>query len=195
MLFLKGILIGIGKMLPGISGGMIAVMLGVYDKGLFSLFHWKEKESIQFLFILGSGILVSMIFSSQFLLKLFSQYYLPTMLFFLGLLVGTLPIFLKEVEKTKSSFVLIFLAFLFMTFLSFCKFDYTVTVKGLKGSISLFLVGFLEAGTMIIPGISGTALLMILGYYNLILTSLSHLTSIASFFLSYRFYFLLESVY
>lgn len=183
MLFLKGILIGIGRMLPGISGGMIAVMLGVYDKGLFSLLHWKKKESIQFLFVLGSGILVSMILSSYFLLKLLNQYYLPTMLFFLGLLIGTLPPFFKTVEKTKMSFVLIFLAFLFMTLISFCKFDYTVTINGLKGSICLLFVGFLEAGTIIIPGISGTALLMILGYYNLILTSFSHLTSIFSFFL------------
>ena len=70
ILFLKGILIGIGKMLPGVSGGMIAIMLHVYQQGLYILAHIKQikKEQISFLFLIGSGIFLAMILSSNVIL-------------------------------------------------------------------------------------------------------------------------------
>lgn len=169
-------------MLPGVSGGMIAMMLNVYEEGLYTIANLKkmEKQNFFFLFFLGSGILIAMVFSSQFILRLLDYYYLPTMLLFIGLMIGGIPSIYKEVSKTKKSVFLTFFSFFLLFFFSF----FTFTNKNASGNFfSLLLIGVIDAGTMVIPGISGTALLMLLGYYPMIIGSVSQLTHFSSFWL------------
>lgn len=183
VLFLKGILIGIGKMLPGVSGGMIAMMLNVYEEGLYTIAHLKEmgKQNLIFLFFLGSGILIAMVGSSNFILSLLNHYYLPTMLLFIGLMIGGIPSIYREIKKTKQSLFLMLASFFLLCFFSLSTFHTSQNVE--SNFLSLILIGILDAATMVIPGISGTALLMLLGYYHMVIGAVSKLTNLSSFFL------------
>ena len=75
-LFLSGILIGIGKILPGISGSVLAIRLGIYEKVMDSILHFFKdwQRNITYLGILGSGFLFSTILGSKVLLQLFLKY-------------------------------------------------------------------------------------------------------------------------
>ena len=84
---LKGIVIGIGKIIPGVSGAVIAISLGVYEKGLEAITK-INKENIKFLINIGSGIVISIILFSKLILYFMNNYYLPTMLLFIGLIIG-----------------------------------------------------------------------------------------------------------
>ncbi len=184
-LFLKGVVIGVGKMLPGVSGGMIAMMLGVYEKAVSSIAHFSKnrKENFHFLFWIGLGIILSIILSSKFLLFFLKKYYLSTMLFFIGLMLGGIFTIYKKAKKDRENIFITGIIFSLMILFNLIPLKNQVIVKGVLGSILLVFIGIIEAATMVFPGVSGTGILMLLGYYETIITSLSHLTSFASFFL------------
>lgn len=172
-LFIKGVIIGIGKILPGISGGLLAIMLNVYDEALDKLVHLFNKDNIKYLFILGSGILLSILFGSSLILTLLNKYYLMIMLLFIGLIIGGSLELKNKVNKINIIFLIIGIGILFVVYL-FKNNSSTITPLG------LFLVGIVEAGTIIVPGVSGTAILMILGYYYEIMSLISELTIIGN---------------
>ena len=91
-LIVKGLIIGLGKIIPGVSGGMLAISLGVYEKGLDALSHFfrNVKENTKFLCLLGLGILISVVLMSKLIKFSLDNYYLPTMLLFIGLIAGGL---------------------------------------------------------------------------------------------------------
>lgn len=187
ILFIKGIIIGIGKMLPGVSGGMLAILLGVYEEGLEAIAHFFDaiKKYSKFLLIIGSGIGISIILTSKVIMNFLGHYYLPTMLLFIGLMIGGIPgVYEKTKGKKKSSFLLFVVPFLSLLLLPFLRSSSHEMITGFWGSILLIIVGIIDAGTMIIPGISGTAILMILGYYEPIIGSVSQISSLSSFFLT-----------
>lgn len=171
-LFLKGLMIGIGKIIPGVSGSMIAVVLGVYETAILAINHLKDdmKHSLSFLIPLGLGVLLSTILFSYVITFFLNHFYLFTMFFFLGLILGTVPAFQKEVSFSNLSDICYF-------FVSFCipfcipLFSFSISVSSsLDFSWLLyFFLGFLDAATMIIPGISGTAIYFMLGCYSLVL--------------------------
>lgn len=185
-LFFKGIIIGIGKIIPGVSGSILAIMLGLYDKGLEAINNMKSKENFLFLTFTGSGILISIVYGSSFIIYLLEKWYFGIMLLFCGLIFGTIPIIKKEVKlkskKEKVIFVnLTLFLFLFSSINVNSNYEFTYTCKDF---FYFMLTGFIEASTMIIPGISGTAILMILGVYQTIMETFSHLFSFS--YLSYN---------
>lgn len=187
LLFFKGIIIGIGKVIPGVSGSVLALSLGVYEKGVYALSHFTEniKENFWFLFRSGLGILVSITIGSSIVLSLLNQHYFSIMLLFCGLIIGTIPNLQKGIDwhnvKNLTLFCISFLLGLSLCFLNFGS-EYTYA-PNFSSFLFLLLTGFVEAATMIIPGISGTAILMLLGVYPLVLNTFSHLFS-----LKYLFY-------
>ena len=78
MLILKGIVIGIGKIIPGVSGSMLAISMGIYQQMLDSInnFFKNTKENFKFLFKIGLGVIISIIFFSNIILKCLNKYYL-----------------------------------------------------------------------------------------------------------------------
>lgn len=172
-LFLKGLLIGIGKIIPGVSGSMIAVLLGVYEEAIYAINHMKDDfwKNILFLFPLGVGVLLSAFFFSNLLLFLLSHYYLFTMFFFLGLILGTVPSFRKEFKfNSFKNFFFFFLSFLLPFCLSFFQTGQEfVPAFSLFSFLFIMILGFLDAFSMIIPGISGTAIFLMLGSYSFVL--------------------------
>lgn len=175
-LFLKGILIGIGKIIPGVSGSMIAISLGLYEKMIYSLSHIMKnfKEHFLFLFKIGLGMLVAIILISKLILISLNNYFLPTMLLFIGLIVGGLPSIIKIAKQKRNRLNILILLIPFFFFLILDIITKNVDIDIELNIINALWLGIIEAFTMIIPGISGTAIMIMLGVYEEILEMFSN---------------------
>ena len=173
---LKGILIGIGKILPGVSGSLIAISLGVYYKSIHIIgnIYKINKNDLIFLSNLLIGICISIVLFSKLIINLLNIYYIQTMLLFLGLITGCINGLLKIIKKDLNFINIIFLLFPLLIIL-------LINVINIKINISInyftiFFLGILESITMILPGVSGTALFMYLNIYQNILGLMSTIT-------------------
>lgn len=173
ILFLKGLIIGIAKIIPGVSGACLAVSLNVYEASIVRLNNFFKyiKENTCFFLPLGSGILISILLGSKVMLYLYAKIPLYLISFFIGLLLGTIPDFIKKQNIKGKDYILVFTIFMMLIFiyqnLSFAPFVFDGTIKCY---IFVFFLGVVEAITMIIPGLSGTATYMILGSYTFVLS-------------------------
>lgn len=180
-LFIKGIFIGIGKIIPGVSGAVIAMTFGIYDKLLYIVSHFFKniKENIKFLFPILLGVIVSIIFSSKVVSFLLTKYFVITMFFFIGLIIGGFPQILNKIDKKKKiNFLYMIISFILVILLSF-SFETNNNISNYS-FFSMILIGTLEAATMIIPGISGTAIMMLIGCYNKVLNMFSNVLSFSN---------------
>lgn len=187
-LILKGFIIGVANIIPGVSGGTLAITLGIYEKliSIISHFFKNIKENIKFLIPIGIGTVLSILILSKVISYSLDKFPLPTTLLFIGLILGGLPMLFSKVKKEKQIFkfsnILIFLiTFSLITLFGFMGTgDTTANLSnpGFIGYILLFLVGVVAAATMIIPGISGSFMLMMLGYYKPIIDTISELASL-----------------
>lgn len=182
MLILKGIIIGIGKIIPGVSGSMLAISMGIYQRLIDSVNNiFKEpKKNIKFLLKIGIGVVISIIFFSNIILKCLNNYYLITIFFFVGLILGSLKDIKVNVDK-KYRFITI-IVFTLITLLGLINIqnDVNITDRTLNFLFFIF-VGFLDAISTVIPGISGTATLMMVGAYNKIIEMFSNILNISLF--------------
>lgn len=179
--FLKGIIVGIGNILPGFSGGVMAVSFNVYDKLIHALtnFYKTPIKVFKEIWALAIGIVVGVVITIFGIQLLLDNFPIPTIFFFTGLIVGSIP---NIYDKTKSDdkpvkkFIAFFLGLgLIVAFLIF-SILYNDSATGvvigaidLKQLIILFLIGIIAAATMIIPGVSGSLVLLAIGYYNYII--------------------------
>ncbi len=182
VLFIKGFIIGLGKVIPGVSGSVLAILLHVYEQGVYALSHFLEKPKSHLFFLLptGCGILLSIVLGSRCILLILQKYYFPIMLLFCGLILGSIPMIKRKTNLRDPLCKRFFLiSFLLCTPISFIK-GPTHIYQTWNVSIAFYLIlpGFVEATTMIIPGISGTAILMLMGVYPLVLNTFSHLLSL-----------------
>lgn len=183
---IKGMFIGIANVIPGVSGGTMAVSLGIYDKLIASisnlLKNWKKSLTTLLPIILGCGIgIVGFTYAIEFLL---SKYTFVTCMTFVGLILGGIPVLVKSLRKSLHqsgssigiSGAIAFLAlFAVAVFLPMLNSDTEVlkTFTPTAGTmISLFLVGVIASATMVVPGVSGSLVMMILGYYYGILEAI-----------------------
>lgn len=174
---LKGIIIGIGKIIPGVSGAMIAMTLGVYDKSIdyINNYKYKKKESIKYLLPIAIGIFLSIILFSKIINYTINRYYLYTMMLFIGLIISDIP---KMSLNIKNSYITL-ISFIIMILISITNINNNYIVKNnYKDIIIFFLSGIAEAIGTIIPGISSSGLLLIIGTYNEIIKVMSNITNI-----------------
>ena len=184
ILVLKGMIIGLANVIPGVSGGTLMITLGIYEKIINTISHFFKnfKENLKFIIPLGIGLVLAVLLFSKIIGMALDNYPFPTTLFFLGLILGGLPLLWKKVSTKKKNFSnwLIFgITFMLVTTFAFLKSnDNIVTLTNLNvgGYILLFLVGVIASSTMIIPGISGSFVLMLLGYYEPIIDTIRSLT-------------------
>lgn len=179
---LRGMVVGLSNVIPGVSGGTMMVSMGIYDKLILVLTHFikKFKEAVMLVLPLGIGMLLAIaIFSKVFSQVLFPNYPLQTNLFFIGLIIGGLPVIYKKVKGKKTGFgsILAF-AFFFVLVVGMAMMGEGVDTGAevsisLGSMIELFFVGMVAAGTMVIPGVSGSMVMMILGYYNMIIDTIN----------------------
>lgn len=165
LLFLKGFVIGLGKIIPGVSGSLLAIRLNVYEdminavNNIFSDF----KKNFLFLIKLGLGILLAVIVGSNIIMLFLEKCYILTMIVFILLIASGIPMIIKEVKNYYIALIslLLYIGLLYLPELSFLE--------------SYYFMGFLEAFTTIIPGISGTALFMSFGLYDDLLSLFSNI--------------------
>ena len=178
---LKGAVIGIANIIPGVSGGTMAVSMGIYDKLIYCITHlFKElKKSILFLLpiVIGAGIaLVASAFGLEYLFK---NHPIPTNLTFIGLILGGLPAISRKVKgnKVKIGHIIAFLVFFAMVVGLALVGEAEGTAADLSFNVlnvlKLFGVGVIASATMVIPGVSGSMVLLVMGYYNPILETIS----------------------
>ena len=181
-----GCIIGVANIIPGVSGGTMAVMLNIYDKLIDSFTGLRRnfKKSIKFLLpvLIGAGLGI-VIFSK--LIKLLIEHCpLPTCFFFIGLIVGSMPlVFRKALEKKFRPLSLIPLA-VFLAGMIILAFVRTEGQAAAEGSVQLDAAGWffyfgasaVAAMCMIIPGVSGSMILMIFGIYASVIEAISGVT-------------------
>lgn len=168
-LFIKGLIIGIGKIIPGVSGALLAINFGVYDKLIKAVVNFFDdwKENIKFLLLVGSGIMISIVLFSKGISFLISNYRYLTMMLFMGLIVGGTYNYGSSIRYSKRDIWIIILIGVIFSGISFLGIDGNYVMQGdYRDNIMFFIGGIIEIGASIIPGISGTALMMIMGIYD-----------------------------
>lgn len=187
---LKGVVIGIANIIPGVSGGTMAVSMGIYDKLIHCVTHlFKEfKESIKFLLPILVGAAIALVGLSFVIEAAFEKFPLPTNLLFIGLIVGGLPAVCRKVKGNKVKFghIIAFAVFFAIVVglaamgeVEGAQADLTLSMGTV---IKIFLIGILASATMVIPGVSGSMMLLLLGYYNPIISTISaFITALVSF--------------
>lgn len=179
ILFIKGIIIGIGKVIPGVSGAVLAIILKVYDEGINKIVNiFKEpKKNIPYLLIIGTGILLGILIFSNIINYALNNYYAITMLFFIGLIIGGIPSILKEVNK--KDYIISLIILIIFTIISLININNNYILKNnFIDYIIFFIGGIIETCGTVIPGLSSTALLLILGIYNKIIESISNISKL-----------------
>lgn len=189
---LKGAVIGVANIIPGVSGGTMAVSLGIYDKLIHAITHIvKEfKESMKTLLptILGAGLGIGILsFVITFLFKVFP---VQTNFLFIGLILGGLPIILNRLKATGKkvnigngiAFVVFFALVVGMAAIGEAEGGAADVSFNFINFVKLFVVGIIASATMIIPGVSGSMVLMIMGYYSTIIETITlFIKSVLSF--------------
>ncbi len=173
----QGIIIGLASVLPGVSGGTIAVSMGIYDKVISCITHlFKDfKKNVLFLLPIGIGVIIAIVGSAFGLDYLFEAFPFQTNWLFIGLILGSLPSIYGKVkgETLKRGHILVGVVF-FVTIIGFALIGAregtdVVLNRDLWSFIKMFFVGIIASATLIIPGVSGSMLLLMMGYYNPIL--------------------------
>lgn len=178
--YLKGVCMGIANAVPGVSGGTIAVITKIYDRLLSSItLNLKIlKKNIVFLICVVLGMGTGIIIASFALEYLFQSYNVPTQFFFIGIIIGSMPLIYKECTKESKIKPIHIIPFIIgigvMLGFGFLKED----VFALSGTtihpVVMIIMAFFSAVAMIIPGLSGALVLKALGGYE---TAISAVTS------------------
>lgn len=172
MLFIKGLIIGIGKVMPGVSGALLAINFKVYDRLVESLVNFFSdwKKNLRFLLELGLGIIIAIILFSNGIRYLLNNYNFLMMMLFMGLIGGGSYNYIRSVNYERKEYKYILFIIGVLIGISFIgKGDNYVISNSFKDNIVFFLGGVIEVFTSIIPGISGTAIMMIMGIYDMVL--------------------------
>lgn len=178
---LKGILIGVANIMPGVSGSALAISMGIYDTILNAITDIVKdtRKSIKILlpYILGAAFGVA---GLAFVIEyLFTAYPFQTSMVFVGLILGGFPMVLARVRKSKvpfmgyAGFLIMLCAALAMAIFGLGSGQDVQLTFSVSHIIILFFLGILGAATMIVPGVSGTMILMMLGYYRPILAAIN----------------------
>ena len=177
--FLKGIIVGIGGVAPGLSGSVLLIIFGLYRKTLDALgsLFTDFRKKLRFLLPLVAGMILGVLLFSRFIDFCITNFEMPTRFCFLGLILGTLPMVWKEVRKEGFSpgyYVLVLAsAGLGLWFFSRNADAFPqITDPSLLQSI---LLGVAVAATAIIPGVDPAVFLSTLGFYEMYVHALANL--------------------
>ena len=187
-IFMKGIFMGIADAIPGVSGGTIALLLGIYEELIntisnikISLFKiltkdglsvfWK-KGNLGFLFPLLIGIIASLIVFVNITHYFLDTFPLLVLSFFTGLIIATSYVIFKKIENFElKEFTLVIIASI--SLILFTKISSNEGLSSTNFSIVyIFVCALLASSAMILPGISGSLVLVILGIYEYLIESL-----------------------
>ena len=178
----KGIFIGAGAIVPGVSSGVLCVIFGIYEKILDSVLNFFKniKQNIKFLFPIALGVGIGVLLFSNILNYLLYEFPIQIKSIFIGLIIGTIPSLIKEVnekEKFKHKnliYLLIALAIGIITVVLENKINIVSNVDSMN-IIYLVISGAIMSIGIVIPGVSSTIILMLMGVYSIYLQSVANL--------------------
>lgn len=172
----RGLLMGVTDLIPGVSGGTVAFILGIYDRLLEAIsgfFSRDWKKHIGFLVPLGIGIVAALLIFSRLIDYLLEHHMEPTQFFFMGLIIGVIPFIWKQAGASKNFksshiFGLVFVAILLasMAFIKPNEAAEPMTSLDVSTFFILFFSGWLASMAMLLPGISGSFILLLIGVYS-----------------------------
>ena len=194
ILFFKGVFMGIADAMPGISGGTIALLVGIYEElvntisrlnlRIISEFKIRDFNSFwkkingNFLITLILGISISLISFVKVSASLLENYPLFVWSFFLGLIFATIYVIFKLINKWYlTNFIILFFCIFFSVYIS----SFTVDLTNEISLLYIFMSGIIASSAMILPGISGSLVLVILGVYTYMIKSLDNLELVVIF--------------
>jgi len=177
---LKGVVIGVANAIPGVSGGTMMVSMGVYDDIIYCITHlFKQlKKSILILLPYFIGMLIGIVGLAFSIKSLYANFPFQTSMVFIGLVLGGVPMLYGHVKEStiKIGHILLFLVFfasiIVMQYFGGSGTDVTLSVDFIS-IVKIFFIGIIASATMVIPGVSGSMMLMILGYYNPIINAIT----------------------
>lgn len=178
---LKGAVVGIANAIPGVSGGTMMVAMGIYDALIHSITHlFKEfKKSLAVLAPILIGAAIGIVGLSFAIEWMFGVIPVQTNLLFIGLILGGLPAMTVKVkgEKVKPGYIVAFIVFFALVAGSAAlgstegqNADLSMSILSI---VKLFGVGIVASATMVIPGVSGSMMLMLMGYYYPIIETIN----------------------
>ncbi len=187
ILFLKGIVVGVANVIPGVSGGTIAVITGVFDRlieAVNTLFK-QFKKNMKFLLPLGLGAAVGILALSKVMDYCLSHYSIQTNFFFVGLVIGSIPLIFrktKESGKVRLYHIVPFLvAFAGVVALAVVGVGTaepdasSLPAMSVNNFFFYFFGGLLSAAAMVVPGISGSLVMVLIGLYDNVIGTVSGL--------------------
>lgn len=180
LLFIKGIAMGAADVVPGVSGGTVAFISGIYDELLRSIASvpaaalmllrgrvvaaWQAANAT-FLLVLMAGILTSVLSLARLITYLLEQHPIPLWSFFFGLILVSSHLVARDIQRWNWTRLL--------SFAIGAGFAYWITVASPvqwgTDSMSIFFAGAIAICAMILPGISGSFILLLLGLYPFVL--------------------------
>lgn len=171
--FIKGIAIGIATIVPGVSGGTMAIIVGIYDDLIHSVssFFKEIKKNIIFLMIVGLGAILGIISFGSIVDYGLQNFKYPVTFLFLGIVCGGIPILYKQSkakEHSKKDLIFVVIGFLIVMLMTFYK-DTVINLSdatGIANIVFLIFAGIIIAVALILPGISTSFLLLTFGLYD-----------------------------
>lgn len=180
---LKGALIGVAMIIPGVSGGTIAVLLNIYDKLIEAISNLKKDFKNSFIFLLPIVLGMALAFIAMYfpLKKALEVIPIQTISLFAGLMLGSIPSLF--IESKNNGFKRLDIIAPIITFIIVVGICFIPNMGNVDLSISmptyqyilLFIMGLLASCALVVPGISGSMLLLIFGYYKPLLDTISSL--------------------
>jgi len=180
ILIIKGIVIGLAMLVPGVSGGTMAIILGVYDDIIHSIssFFRDFKKNLIFLVTVGLGGLIGVFAFSSLMELALAHFRFPMVYLFIGVILGGIPVLYKKAasEKIKPLDWIYFVVGLAII-LVMSLYDGTIVnlanSTGVLQFVFLFFAGIVVAVALILPGLSTSFMLLAIGLYEITLSALS----------------------
>ncbi|WP_078596512.1 DUF368 domain-containing protein [Evansella clarkii] len=182
-IIVRGMAMGMTEVVPGVSGSTVAMILGVYERLIYSLSVVttdRRNEVIPFLVTFGFGMIIGFASALYIIRYLLENYNTPTLLFFLGIIVGFLPYLWGEAQQQAKAglqtkhYIIIFIFISIVIVGQLLSGITSVEINNLSIINYAFLIvsGFIASTALVLPGISGALIFMILGVYEIATDSL-----------------------
>lgn len=176
---LKGLIIGGTMLVPGVSGGSMAMILGIYDRLISSVssFMKNKKENLIFLVIFSMGGILGILVFANPLLQLIERYPMPMLYFFIGAVAGGVPLIVRQSGAKKLTWRIagyVVLGLIAVSALGLLPPD-LFSAENSTGFLLLLVAGFVTAAALVLPGVSVSYLLLILGLYDRTMNAISTL--------------------
>lgn len=191
--FFKGLALGAGAIAPGVSGGALAVIFGLYDKITYFIAHFTKnfKENVLYFMPVGIGGAVGVLIFSRIIEYLFNFHEVEIRYAFVGLMLGTIPFVIQEANKKgyKQKYLITFFLSFSITLLAIYFENNAVDLIKDAGTSPLHMIiyGIIIGFGTIIPGVSASIILMYLGAYEIVIGAISNIQIVFVIYLGIGF--------